>query len=160
MSGRAELEAFIAGVESLVTMNEDVAREAEKPVADVARRSAEAGRAPDGETWAPLANGGGKALKGAAAAITSSAKGTAIRLEIGEPYVFHNHGAGGSSETPNAKRARARARRQREATGKASKFHAPKRQILPGPGELPDDMRKAISTTADRVFARAMKGGA
>jgi hypothetical protein len=159
VSGARELENFIAGVEKLQAMNEDVARAAEKPVAEAARKSASAGQAPDGSAWAPKADGG-QALTGAAEAIGSSTKGNQIKLTVGAPYAFHNHGAGGTSQTKEARRERSRARKRQADSGKKSKFHAPKRQILPAPGEpIPKAMNDAIETTARKVFGRAMGGG-
>lgn len=155
-SARAELEAFIAGVESLRTMNEQVAKEAEEDVADVARKSAQAAVDPDGNPW-PDREEGGKALRGAAAALESRAWGNRIMLSIGPPYVFHNWGAGGSSQTKAAERARARASAKRAKSGTQSKFHAPRRQILPEAGEkIPEKMREAIDAAAKRVFGKAV----
>lgn len=155
-SGSSALQAFIAGVESLRTMNEQVAKVAEPGVAAVARASAAAGEAPDGEAW-PARKEGGKALPGAAAAITSSSKGSRIELKIGAPYVFHNHGAGGHSESKEAVRHRKRSASEHAKSGTSSKFHAPRRQILPDPGEpIPAEMNDAIQAAAARVFGRAV----
>lgn len=158
MSGSRELQAFIAGVEKLQAMNERVAKEAEDPVAEVARKNAAAGKAPDGSTWKPKVDGT-RALPHAADAITSSVKGNAIKLTVGEPYAFHNHGAGGHSQTKEAKRMRSRARKRQAASGTKSKFHAPRRQILPDVGEpIPKAMNDAIEASARKVFDRAMGG--
>lgn len=160
MSGHREIEAFIEGIGKLQAMNERVAKEAEKPVADVARKSAGAGQAPDGSAWAPRKEDGGQALAGAGDAIKSSAKGNEIKLTIGKPYVFHDGGAGGTSTTKEAKRERARTRKRQAASGTKSKFHAPKRQILPAAGEpIPKAMNEAIESSARKVFDRAMGGG-
>lgn len=159
MSGARDLENFIAGVEKLQAMNADVAREAEKPVADVARKSAADGKAPDGSPWAPKKDDGGRALKDAGSAVASSTKGNQIKLTVGTPYAFHNSGAGGTSQTKEAKRMRARTRKRQAETGKKSKFHAPKRQILPASGEpIPKAMSDAIEESARKVFGRAMGG--
>lgn len=156
MSGRTSIDAFIAGVESLRTMNEQVAKVAEPGVADVARESARAAQSPSGESW-PDRKEGGKALAGAAAAIESSARGSQIKLTIGKPYVFHNHGAGGSSTTKEAIRSRKATAARQASSGTKSKFHAPKRQILPAAGEpIPADMNEAIADAADRVFKKAV----
>lgn len=158
MSGMAKLEAFVAGVEQLQHMRREVAKAAEKPVTDVARASAAAGRAPNGTKW-PERRGGGQALKGAADAITSETKGDAIILKVGVPYVYHHHGAGGTSTTKEAVRARERTAARQAETGTKSKFHAPQRQILPMKGEpLPSDMAKAIKAAAKEVFKKAVGG--
>jgi hypothetical protein len=154
--GREALDAFIAGVESLATLNEEVAKAAETPVADVVRATAAKASTPDGEAWAPR-SGGGKALAGAAAAITSSVRGNRITVSIGPPYVYHNWGSGGSSTTKAAKRARSKATAARAASGTRSKFHAPKRQIIPDAAEpIPADINAAIKATAERVFRKAV----
>lgn len=159
MSGHRELADFIAGMEKLQTMNALVARDAEKPVADVARKSAASGHAPDGTAWAPRKEGG-PALSGAAEAIASSTKANVIKLAVDAPYAFHNHGAGGSSQTKEAKRARSATKKRQAESGTKSKFHAPKRQILPAPGEpIPAAMNDAIEKSAAKVFKRAMGGG-
>jgi len=156
VSGRASLDAFIAGVERLGLMNRDVAKAAEKPVADVARKAAAAGESPSGEPWAPKKDGG-KALEGAAGAIESSVEGAKVVLTIGKPYVFHNHGAGGSSTTKEAERHRQRTTARQASTGTSSKFHAPKRQILPAAGEgVPEPMKSAIADVAKDVFGKAV----
>lgn len=159
MSGLREIERFIEGVEKIQAINEQVAREAEKPVADVARKSAAAGQAPDGTAWAPRKEDGAQALRGAPDAIQSSTKGNQIKLTIGPPYAYHNAGAGGSSQTKEAKRARARSAKKRSETGTKSRFHAPRRQILPASGEpVPKAINEAIETTARKFFDRAMGG--
>ena len=157
MSGQAELQAFIDRVEGLRTLNADVAKAAEKPVADVARASASRGQAPDGTAWAPKVDGG-RALEGAADAIKSSTKGNTIKLEVGEPYVFHNYGSGGSSTTKAAESARKKTRKRQADTGTKSKFHAPQRQILPTADAVPEAMREAIRKVAAKFFDRAMGG--
>lgn len=156
MSGMASLETFIAGVERVGRMNEDVAKAAEKPVADIARKSAAAGESPTGTKWAPKKDGG-DALVQAGEAIQSGIAGTAIVLTIGPPYVFHNHGAGGSSQTKDAIRARKATAARQASTGTKSHFHSPKRQILPAAGEpVPEPMKEAIREVARDVFGKAV----
>ena len=155
-AGRAELDAFIAGVESLRNMNALVAKEAEEGVADAVRATAKAAETPDGKPWPDLAEGG-KALRDAPGAIESSTRGTAVELKIGKPYVFHNRGSGGSSTTKEAERHRKRAETTRAKTGTKSKFHAPQRQILPLHGQpIPAPMKEAITEAAARVFSKAV----
>lgn len=157
-SGGKALDAFIEGVESLRSLNEDVAKAAEKPVAGVLRESAAAGAAPDGSAW-PDKKEGGKALQGAASAIQSRTQGSTIVLSIGAPYAYHNHGAGGHSQTSKAKASRrATAARQAES-GTKSKFHAPRRQILPEGDEMPAKIRDEVEAAARKVFAKATEGG-
>lgn len=159
MSGYASFEDFIAGVERLGEMNKLVAQEAEEGILAAARATAAAGQDPSGKAWAPRKEGG-KALTGAAAAIESSTKGARVVLTIGPPYVFHNFGAGGSSTTKEAERHRERTKARQAKGGTSSKFHAPRRQILPGQNEpMPEGIRSAIAAAAKKVFDRAMGGG-
>jgi len=156
MSGHAELEAFIAGVESLRRLNERTAKAAEADILAEVRKTAAAGQTPSGDPWPPLADGG-KPLAGAAKAISSSVKGARIDLKIGPPWVYHHHGAGGSSQTKEAKRHRQRAAARHAKGGTKSKFHAPKRQIIPDPGDpIPPPMKAAIVDAATRVFEKAV----
>lgn len=156
MSGRAELDAFIAGVERVGSLNRDVAAAAEKPVADVARKSIAAGQSPTGTKW-PEKKDGGQALEGASEALESGVDGSKIVLKIAAPYVFHDHGAGGSSTTKEAVRHRARTAARQASTGTKSKFHSPERQMLPHAGEgVPEPMKEAIREVAKDVFGKAM----
>lgn len=156
MSGHAELEAFIASVEALRETNEKVAAAAEKDVGDALRADLNAGRGPDGAAW-PELDGGGRALEGAAAALTTETKGARIIFRIGKPWVFHHHGAGGTSTSKDAVRSRARSASKHAKGGTSSKFHAPRRQILPTFGErIPPKMAAAIQKAAARFFQKAV----
>lgn len=158
MSGRRELEAFIDRVEQLGRMNERVAVAAEEPVLEVLQENVARAVAPDGEPW-PDRKEGGKALRGAGDAIKSSASGNRLTYSLGPPYAFHNWGAGGSSTTKKAESERRRTARRQEKTGTSSKFHAPKRQILPVAGEkLPETISEAIADAAKSVFDKTMGG--
>ena len=157
-TGSAALKDFIARLEELRSLNEDVAKAAEKGVLEAARASVKAAETPSGEPWAPLKEGG-RALKGAAVALTSRVKGNRIDVKVDEPYGYHNHGAGGSSTTKEAVRSRKRTAARQAKTGIKSKFHAPRRQILPVAGEpIPDAMNEAIADAAKRVFEKATGG--
>jgi hypothetical protein len=155
-TGAVALAAIIDAIDSLRTLNERVAKEAEAGVLAAARSTAAAGEAPSGQAWAERAEGG-KALDGAATAIEVSTKGPRIDLKIGPPWVFHNRGAGGSSTTKEAERHRKRAEARRVKGGTKSKFHAPRRQIIPTAGEpIPAPMKEAIADAAARVFGKAV----
>lgn len=156
MSGLASLEDFCARVESLSKMNAEVAKKALAPVTSVARETASASKTPTGEAWRPK-KGGGDALVQAGEAIQSSVDGTKIVLKIGAPYVFHQHGAGGSSDTKEATRSRARTKAKQAKSGTSSKFHAPQRKIIPSPGDaLPSKMADAIKSAAEDVFGKVV----
>lgn len=157
MSGYAELEAFIAGVEKLREMNERVAKEALPAVAEIARSSPAAGRTPDGEAW-PDKQEGGRALTKSPDEIEVTTKGNRIVMKIGRPYVYHHHGAGGWSTSKKAEASRKSAERKRAKSGTTSKFHAPRRQIIPVGDAIPSAMNEAVAEVAKRVFDDAMGG--
>lgn len=158
MSGHDELEAFVRRVEALGKMNAEAAKEAAPDVLEALQKTARAGTSPSGEPWPPKADGG-RALGGAAKAIEVTTKGPQVVAHIGPPEGFHNWGAGGSSTTKKAVQARARAARVAAKSGTKSKFHAPRRQILPGPGDpIPPAVNDAMRAAAARVFDRTMGG--
>lgn len=158
MSGHEQLAAFINRVERLRGLNEEAATEAAPEVLGALQETAAAGTTPSGDPWAPKADGG-RALSNAAKTIKISTKGSQVVATIGPPEGFHNWGAGGSSQTKKAQQARARAARAAAKSGKRSKFHAPRRQILPGPGDpIPPAVNDAMRESARRVFDRTMGG--
>jgi hypothetical protein len=118
VSGLTDFEAFIGRVESLGKLNANVAKAALEPVTEIARETAAAGTTPKGEKWAPKI---GRTVSNLSLARTrrseSSASGTKIELGIGAPWVFHQHGAGGHSQTKEALRARKRAATTRAKSG-------------------------------------------
>jgi hypothetical protein len=157
-SGQREFEAFIAKIEQLGELNERVAAAAVEPVAGVVRSNIDRNVGPDGEPW-PERQEGGKALRGASEALTASAKGNRITLSVGPPYAFHNWGAGGSSTTKKAESERRRTSARQAKSGTTSKFHAPKRQILPIAGEkLPEPIAEVLADTAKQIFDTTTKG--
>lgn len=156
MSGYDELAAFIRRVEGLRAINEEAAKEAAPDVLAALQETAAAGTAPTGEPW-PAKADGGRALAGAAKAIKVTTKGTQVVATIGPPEGYHHWGAGGSSQTKKAIQARARSARAAAAAGTRSKFHAPRRKILPDPGdEIPPAVNDAMRDAAKRVFDRTM----
>jgi hypothetical protein len=144
-------------LERCTRLSEEQARRAAPGISAALKRTAAAGTSPSGESW-PSTKEGGKALAGAAAAIVVEQRGRRVTARIGPPYVFHNYGAGGSSQTKDAKRRRAFGARQRAKSAAAgesvakSKFHAPQRQIIPGAG---DPMPKGVEDAADRAGREA-----
>lgn len=161
----AEFERFIESLENLHRLNEEVAREAVGDVREALAKTCAAGEAPDGTPWKPLADGAGDPLTGAASALKAEQKGNRVLVRVGPPWVFHHYGAGGSSKTKAARSARARAAKAKARAAesgekvKASKFHAPRRQMIPDPGDpIPDGVRDACAAAAARVFRRTMGG--
>ena len=164
MGGAEDFAAFLDGVEALVSLNVDVARESAAAVRAEVAKTAASGTTPYGEAW-PVTVDGGKPLPGVGDAISVETRATRIMLRIGPPWVFHHYGAGGSSQTKAAKARRRYTERKRAeaaAAGKGvrSRFHAPRRQVLPDPGqELPPRVRAVLVANAKRIFSRAMGGG-
>lgn len=150
----AELEALGT---RLGNFAEGAAKRAAPKVLAALKSTAAAGTAPDGTPWAPL-KGGGKPLEGAAGAITLEVSGATLKAKIGEPWVYQDAGAGGASTSKDAERARKKATKKQETikkthTGRASKFHAPRRQILPGPeDDMPAAVVAALSEACDAEF--------
>lgn len=160
-----EIQRMIDFAESLTTLNTDVAKEAAPDVLKAMQRTASAGTTPDGTPWPKRADGA-RALPNAADSLTASVSGPKVTVRIAPPYSYHHGGAGGTSQTKDAKRARAgvkRDRERREAAGEKvakSKFHAPARQIIPHPYEpIPAGVGEAIAAAAQRVIDRNARGG-
>ena len=133
------------------------ARRAAPKVLAALKATAAAGTDPQGKAWPPLA-GGGAPMQGAADAISIETSGGDIKAKIGEPWVYLDAGAGGVSQSKDAIRSRKKAAKKqatikRTNTGRASKFHAPRRQILPGPDDpIPPGVEKALSDATDEEF--------
>lgn len=138
--------------ESLETLNKRAAEEAGPKLLEAVRKTAGAGQTPEGEAWPPGADGQA-VLTGAANAIVMAVVGPQIQLSIGVPYVFHDRGAGDSSESKAAKRASAERARKHAESGTRSKFHAPRRQILPDSHEFPKSFAEALTKAIERAFA-------
>ena len=155
-----DLDRLIEFGESLTRLNVDVAKEAAPDVLKAVQRTAAAGTTPSGEAWPKRADGA-RALPRAAEGMSVSVSGPKVTVRLEAPYVYHQGGKGGSSQTKEAKRARAGAKRdreRREAAGEKvakSKFHAPARQIIPHPDEpIPQGVSDAIAAAAQRVIDR------
>lgn len=105
------------------------------------RATVAAGETPDGDAW-PARKRGGKALAGAVAGLRFEASETVASVSVGVPLAYHDGGAGGSSESKGAARAKRYRAKRRKETGTQSRFHAPKRQIIPN--EMTPRLRKAL----------------
>lgn len=148
------LESLVDALDRVGEIATETAKLAEDPVRLALAKTAYAGTTPSGEDWEPLADGG-KALRLAGAAIKMVRSGPRLRATIGKPYVFHNFGAGGSSQTKEARRHRARTAKAQRASGKKSKFHAPRRQILPDQSDpMPKGVRDAVEAASKEAFER------
>lgn len=147
---------FLARLGAALDMATEVAEEALPAVRAALASTADARTAPDGTPWAPTKQGA-PALPGASRAIGVSLAGRTFIVTLDElRWIAHNFGAGGSSQSSEAIKARKRRDGER-ASGQraASRFHAPKRQIIPHTGEpLPEGVRKALEDAAKTVAAR------
>lgn len=148
------LDALVHALDRVGEIATETARLAEDPVRMALAATARAGTTPSGEDWEPLHDGRAP-LTAAGGAIKMVRSGPRLRATIGMPYVFHQHGAGGTSDTKAAKRHRARTAKAQAASGKKSKFHAPRRQILPEQGEpMPKGVREAVEDASKEAFER------
>lgn len=73
----------------------DGLQEAAKQVEATIKASAAAGTTPDGEPWAPKKDGG-RAMAGAAGAVSVSTSGSVIQVQLNGPEVFHHFGVRGA----------------------------------------------------------------
>lgn len=150
--------AVLSALDHVADLAVETAKRAEEPVRLALAATARAGESPTGEEWAPRQDGS-QALPLAGASIALARSGPRLKATIGMPYVYHQHGAGGSSQTKEAKRHRARTAKAQAASGKKSKFHSPRRQILPAPGDpMPPRVRKAVDEAAREAFEHLTTG--
>lgn len=143
-------------IEDLLKLGRDVDEAlldaAEAAMKEHFRDTVGAGQDPYGQAW-PAAADGSRAMPKAYQDLIWSRIGSAVRIDLLEEYVYNNFGAGGSTDSKSAARdLRFRARKRAGEGGKASKFHAPKRQILPDDRGLPPILRdKILALFAKRV---------
>ena len=93
------------------------------------KRTAAAGRAPDGHAWKPKVDGG-RPLQNAAAHIQTRAMGNLIVTTLEGPTVFHHLGLGGK----------------------------PTRQVIPDSGNVPPGVEKAVTEAAMSVCRDITEG--
>ena len=109
------------------------------------------GMSPYGEPWQWTKSGDAPPLAKAFQHIKFSKVGSSVRAEIGEPEVYHNYGAGGSTESASAKRDLAyRARKRKGEGGSTNRFHAPKRCILPDGRGMPAELAEKMQFLFDQ----------
>lgn len=131
MSGAAVLQEMIAAFQGLETFPAAIAREAAPDLEAALKATASAGSSPSGQAWAPTKKGG-RAMAGAAKAITVKAVGNIVRVVLAGVEVFHHFGKG-SSEV--------------------------RRPVIPDAGgELPGVVRQVLERAAEKAFARVMAG--
>lgn len=131
MDGDAALAAFIDRVRRLGKLPAEAAKLAAPLVLEEAKRTAAAGTTPDGEAWAPLKKGGGRALENAADALSVSTVGTVVVLTLTGPEVVHNYG----------------------------NKRVPQRRILPAGGAgIPKNIITALQKGAQQAFTRTTGG--
>lgn len=149
MSGIDELDKL---ADALEDFDERVAERAGPEVLKALQKTVRAQQEPDGTPWPPSSNGGAVLTQAASAMALTVTKGD-IKIRLEAPYVFHDYGAGGQSQSKEALRARARAERNRAKGGTKSKFHAPRRKMLPDPTDpVPDDVVDALDKATQDTF--------
>jgi hypothetical protein len=134
--GFAALDRMIAAVERVGVLPELVAKRAAPRVQEALQRTAAAGTTPEGEAWAPKADGG-KALANAPAAIEVTSSGTVITSRlVGTPT--------GSQKV--------------QAIQHYGTKRIPARHILPVAGAgIPEPVAKAIGDVATQAFREAVR---
>jgi len=88
---------MIDDMRALGTLPERVAKLAAPKIEAALRASAAAGTSPTGAPWAPRKKDGGRAMAGAASAISVEAIGPVVRVKLTGPEVFHHYAARGET---------------------------------------------------------------
>jgi hypothetical protein len=105
-----------------------------------------------GRAWPPGVDG--DVLKNAFANVAIYGGPFYCRARLTTPEVFHHFGAGGSTDTREARRALESRSRKRAKEGKANRFHAPQRGIIPTDGNgIPPAMRTRILNLLQMAMA-------
>lgn len=121
------IEAMLETLRRLARLPADAAKAAAPLVEKAARSTAAAGTSPEGETWKPKKDGGGKVLANAPAAVSAVAIDNSVQVILKGHHVFHHYGT------------------KRD----------PKRPIIPEKDEvLPAPMADAVKRAAEDAFKR------
>ncbi len=130
-SGMVVLDALIAKLRKLAgpTIGARVAAKAAPLVEAELKRTAAAGKTPEGRTWQQKKDGG-RPLVHAADAIETTAAGNYVVTTLTGPTVWHQLGAGGK----------------------------PVRAVIPDSGKIPPAVEKVVIEAATEVF-REIVGG-
>jgi len=158
-----------AQIEALPSLPNAIAIAAAPEISRLSDLEFSTGTDPYGNPWAPLKNGGGSPLSGAAdvSVIPGAAK---IKVVANKPLNFHDTGTRQTSRKTAAKALRkavkqgflakmdkATIKAQATAIRASSDVHDPKRQIVPDDGNgIPDAWEKAIAKTAADLFEKAV----
>jgi hypothetical protein len=123
-----DFDAMLTSLRAVEDLAEETARRAAPRIEASLRVTAAAGRAPDGTPW-PARKDGGRPLTHAADHITAKAIGHVVRATLTGPDVWHHFGGGRN----------------------------PRRQVLPDPGTVPPNVRKALDEAAAEAFGQLVK---
>lgn len=94
--GFAALDAHIARIRDLPGALERAAPALASDLQVEIRKDLAAGRSPDGETWAPRKDDGGRAYAGAAGAVSVASSGTLIVATLSGPELYGHRGVRGA----------------------------------------------------------------
>lgn len=89
--GEAAMNAWIAKLRRLPELARDAAPDAAQAMHEANAATIAAGTTPSGAPWKPRVDGG-QPLRGAAGAVTATARGSIAALELSGPEVFHHRG--------------------------------------------------------------------
>lgn len=93
------LEEMIAEFRRLSDLPERVARKLGPILEQSVRATAAAGQSPEGQPWAPRKDGG-RAMAGAAGAVSVRVNGTVVRVVLEGPEVYWHFGSRGAPRRP------------------------------------------------------------
>lgn len=123
MSAIDDLKAFAVELRGQATLPSRLGALAAPGVQAAAVAQVSAGRTPDGAAWPPTQDGG-KPLRGAAGELSTVGTSNGLRVKLEGPSAWHDAGAGS----------------------------APRRQVLPDAGQVPD----SYATAVDAAFRQAV----
>lgn len=119
------LDDMIRSLRSISKLDERAATIAAPLLESALKATANAGTTPDGQPWAPRKKDGGRAMAGAASAISAGASGDTVRVTLRGPEVFWHFGERG----------------------------APRRQVIPdGGGEMPAVVSDVLKKSTAQAF--------
>jgi hypothetical protein len=95
----SSLEAMIGSLRRMDKLDERAAQLAAPLVEAAIKATASAGTSPDGKAWAPT-KAGGRAMPGAAKAVSAKALGNVVRVTLAGKEVFWHYGQRGAPPRP------------------------------------------------------------
>lgn len=92
-SGFAQLDEMVAACRAAGRLATDAAPEVARSVEASLKASAAAGTTPTGEPWSSRKRDGGRAMAGAASAVSARSIGSVVLIKLTGPEVFHHFGS-------------------------------------------------------------------